>query len=96
MLPHGGELFATPEGWVQITTIGGYAFMLQIFVIGVKTDLGMIVKSGKKAVAIAFFGTITPHLAMYAAGAALKPRVPVAWKATFMLTNLNVWWSLSC
>ena len=50
MLPHGGELFAMLEGWVQITTIGGYAFMLQIFVIGVRTDLGMIVKSGKKAV----------------------------------------------
>jgi hypothetical protein len=30
VLPHGGELFATPEGWVQITTISGYAFMLQI------------------------------------------------------------------
>jgi len=96
VLPHASELFATPEGWVQLNTVGAYAFVLQIFVIGVKTDLGMIVKSGKKAVAIAFFGTITPHLAMYAAGAALKPRVPVAWKATFMLTNLNVWWSLSC
>jgi Kef-type K+ transport system membrane component KefB len=46
-------------------------------------------------VAIAFFGTITAHLAMYATSAALLPRVPVAWKATFMLTNLNVWWSLS-
>jgi hypothetical protein len=27
MLPHGGELFAMPEGWVQITTIGGYALL---------------------------------------------------------------------
>jgi Kef-type K+ transport system membrane component KefB len=100
MLPHGGELFAMPEGWVQITTIGGYAFMLQIFVIGVKTDLGMIVKSGKKAVAIAFFGTITPHLAMYAAGAALKPRLPVAWKAFIVvcctLEDLNLLSSKLC
>ncbi|XP_039817325.1 cation/H(+) antiporter 15-like [Panicum virgatum] len=95
VLPRAGELFATPEGWVQINTVGGYAFMLQIFVVGVKTDLGMIVKSGKKAVAIAFFGTAAPHLTMLAAGAALKARVPAAWKATFLLTNLNSWWSLS-
>ena len=95
VLPRAGELFATPEGWVQINTVGGYAFMLQIFVVGVKTDLGMIVKSGKKAVAIAFFGTAAPHLTMLATGAALKARVPAAWKATFLLTNLNSWWSLS-
>ncbi|CAO2210317.1 unnamed protein product [Urochloa humidicola] len=95
VLPRVGELFATPEGWVQINTVGGYAFMLHIFTIGVKTDLGMIAKSGRKAVAIAFFGTAAPHLAMYAAGAALESRVPAAWKSTFMLTNLNSWWSLS-
>ncbi|CAL5008900.1 unnamed protein product [Urochloa decumbens] len=95
VFPRVGELFATPEGWVQINTVGGYAFMLHIFTIGVKTDLGMIAKSGRKAVAIAFFGTAAPHLAMYAAGAALRSRVPESWKATFMLTNLNSWWSLS-
>ncbi|CAD6266420.1 unnamed protein product [Miscanthus lutarioriparius] len=95
VLPHASELFATPEGWVQLNTVGAYAFVLQIFVIGVKTDLGMIVKSGKKAVAIAFFGTVGPHLAMYAAAAAVGARVPAPWKANFMLTNLNVWWSLS-
>ncbi|RCV30312.1 hypothetical protein SETIT_6G084500v2 [Setaria italica] len=95
VLPRAGELFATPEGWVQINTVGGYAFMLQIFIVGVKTDLGMIAKSGRKAAAVAFFGTAGPHLAMYAAGAALRARVPAAWKATFMLTNLNSWWSLS-
>ena len=55
----------------------------------------MIVKSGKKAVAIAFFGTVGPHLAMYATAAAVGARVPAPWKANFMLTNLNVWWSLS-
>ncbi|KAJ1266973.1 hypothetical protein BS78_07G021000 [Paspalum vaginatum] len=95
VLPHAGELFATPEGWVQINTVGGYAFMLQIFVIGVKTDLGMIVKSGKKAVAIAVCGTVAPNVAMYAAGAAFAARVPEGWKATLMLTYLNSWWSLS-
>ncbi|XP_062196383.1 cation/H(+) antiporter 15-like [Phragmites australis] len=95
VLPHVGELFATPEGWVQINTVGGYAFMLQIFVIGVKTDLGMIAKSGKKAIAIAVFGTAAPHIAMYSAGAALSARVPSAWTRTLMLTNLNSWWSLS-
>ncbi|XP_066399108.1 cation/H(+) antiporter 15-like isoform X2 [Miscanthus floridulus] len=93
VLPHASELFATPEGWVQLNTVGAYAFALQIFVIGVKTYLGMIVKSGKKAVAIAFFGTVGPHLTMYAA--AVGARVPAPWKANFMLTNLNVWWSLS-
>nr|CAB3479789.1 unnamed protein product [Digitaria exilis] len=95
VFPQAGKLFASPEGWVQINTVGGYAFMLQIFTVGVKTDLGMIVKSGRKAVAIAFFGTAGPHLAMLAAGAALRSRVPATWKATFMLTNLNSWWSLS-
>ncbi|KAF8712715.1 hypothetical protein HU200_028480 [Digitaria exilis] len=95
VFPNAGKLFASPEGWVQINTVGGYAFMLQIFTVGVKTDLGMIVKSGRKAVAIAFFGTAGPHLAMLAAGAALRSRVPATWKATFMLTNLNSWWSLS-
>ncbi|WVZ95387.1 hypothetical protein U9M48_041156 [Paspalum notatum var. saurae] len=93
--PHAGELFATPEGWVQINTVGGYVFMLQIFVIGVKTDLGMIVKSGKKAVAIAALGTVAPNVAMHVAEAALGARVPAGWKATLMLTYLNSWWSLS-
>ncbi|PUZ49899.1 hypothetical protein GQ55_6G016000 [Panicum hallii var. hallii] len=93
--PHAGELFAMPEGWVQINTVGGYAFMLQIFVIGVKTDLGVFVKSGKKAVAIAIIGTVAPQVAMSAAGAALSARVPASWKATFMLTGLTSSWSLS-
>jgi Kef-type K+ transport system membrane component KefB len=95
VLPRSGELFASPEGWAQMNTVGGYAFMLQIFVVGVKTDLGMIAKSGRKAAAVAFFGTAAPHLAMYATGAALRARVPAAWKANFMLTILNSWWSLS-
>ncbi|KAK3120886.1 hypothetical protein QOZ80_8BG0643100 [Eleusine coracana subsp. coracana] len=94
-LPHAGELFATPEGWILINTVGGYAFMLQIFVIGVKTDLGMIAKSGKKAIAIAILGTASPHISMYAAGAILRARVPNSWTRTLMLTNLNAWWSLT-
>ncbi|RLM61897.1 cation/H(+) antiporter 15-like [Panicum miliaceum] len=93
--PHAGELFTVPEGWVQINTVGGYAFMLQIFVIGVKTDLGVFVKSGKKAVAIAIIGAVAPQVAMSAAGAALSARVPASWKATFMLTGLTSSWSLS-
>jgi Kef-type K+ transport system membrane component KefB len=95
VLPHVGELFATPEGWIQINTVGGYAFMLQIFVIGVKTDLGMIARSGKKAIAIAVLGTASPHVAMYAAGASLGSRVPESWTRTMLLTNLNAWWSLT-
>ncbi|KAL6658792.1 hypothetical protein ACP70R_002832 [Stipagrostis hirtigluma subsp. patula] len=94
-LPHVGELFATPEGWLAINTVGAYAFMLQIFVIGVKTDLGMIAKSGKKAIAIAVFGTAAPHIAMYSAVAAFGARVPPEWISSLMLTNLNSWWSLS-
>ncbi|GJN12581.1 hypothetical protein PR202_ga30867 [Eleusine coracana subsp. coracana] len=94
-LPHAGELFATPEGWILINTVGGYAFMLQIFVIGVKTDLGMIAKSGKKAIAIAILGTASPHISMYAAGVLLRARVPDSWTRTLMLTNLNAWWSLT-
>ncbi|KAF0918786.1 hypothetical protein E2562_026162 [Oryza meyeriana var. granulata] len=95
LVPHVGELFATPEGWVLINTIGGYAFTLHIFVIGVKTNLGMIAKSGKKAIAIAVFGTAAPHLAMYVTGVTLKERVPAAWAASFLITNLTSWWSLS-
>ncbi|KAM3254454.1 hypothetical protein ACQJBY_048140 [Aegilops geniculata] len=94
-LPHIGEVFATPEGWVQINTVGGYAFTLHIFTIGVKTDLGMIVKSGKKAIAIAVLGTAAPHLAMYVTALALSDRIPKQWTDTFLLTNLNSWWSLS-
>lgn len=95
LAPSVGKLFASPEGWVQINTVGGYAFTLHIFTVGVKTDLGMIVKSGKKAVAIAFLGTAAPHLAMYLAGAALSSRIPKQWSDTFLMTNLNSWWSLS-
>ncbi|KAL5232536.1 hypothetical protein ABZP36_031312 [Zizania latifolia] len=95
LVPRVGELFATPAGWVQINTVGGYAFTLHIFVIGVKTDLGMIAKSGKKAVGIAVLATAAPHLAMYVAGLALRTRMPAAWAATFLVTNLTSWWSLS-
>ncbi|XP_047050232.1 cation/H(+) antiporter 15-like [Lolium rigidum] len=93
--PSVGQIFATPEGWVQINTVGGYAFTLHIFTVGVKTDLSMIVKSGKKAVAIAIFGTAAPHLAMYIAGLALNDCLPKAWIDSFLLTNLTSWWSLS-
>uniref|UniRef100_A0ACD5ZYE2 Uncharacterized protein n=1 Tax=Avena sativa TaxID=4498 RepID=A0ACD5ZYE2_AVESA len=93
--PYLGQIFATPEGWVQINTVGGYAFMLHIFTVGVKTDLGMIVKSGKKAIAIAIVGTAAPHLAMYAASLALNDWLPKPWIDSFLLTNLTSWWSLS-
>ncbi|XP_004974496.1 cation/H(+) antiporter 15 [Setaria italica] len=95
VLPHIKDLFATPEGWAQINTVGGYAFMLQIFIIGVKTDLSVFVKSGRKAIAIAIFGTAAPNFAMHATGAALRARMPAAWNATFMVTGLSSSWSLS-
>uniref|UniRef100_A0ACD6AJ05 Uncharacterized protein n=1 Tax=Avena sativa TaxID=4498 RepID=A0ACD6AJ05_AVESA len=69
--------------------------MLHIFTVGVKTDLGMIVKSGKKAIAIAIVGTAAPHLAMYAASLALNDWLPKPWIDSFLLTNLTSWWSLS-
>ncbi|XP_066375313.1 cation/H(+) antiporter 16-like [Miscanthus floridulus] len=28
VLPHASELFATPEGWVQLNTVGTYSFVL--------------------------------------------------------------------
>ncbi|CAO2164618.1 unnamed protein product [Urochloa humidicola] len=95
VLPHVKDLFATPEGWLQINTFAGYAFMLQIFIVGVKTDLGVFAKSGKKAVAIAILGTLAPNFAMHAAGGVLDARVPAAWKASLMLTGLSSAWSLS-
>ncbi|CAO2205576.1 unnamed protein product [Urochloa humidicola] len=95
VLPHVKDLFATPEGWLQINTFAGYAFLLQIFIVGVKTDLGVFAKSGKKAVAIAILGTAAPNLAMHAAAAALGARVPAAWNSSLMLTALSSSWSLS-
>ncbi|CAL5008899.1 unnamed protein product [Urochloa decumbens] len=95
VLPHVKDLFATPEGWLQINTFAGYAFMLQIFIVGVKTDLGVFAKSGKKAMAIALLGTAAPNVAMHAAVAALGARVPAAWNSSLMLTALSSSWSLS-
>ncbi|CAO2200155.1 unnamed protein product [Urochloa humidicola] len=95
VLPHVKDLFATPEGWLQINTFAGYAFMLQIFIVGVKTDLGVFAKSGKKAVAIAILGTMAPNFAMHATGAALGARVPEVWNSSLMLTSLSSSCSLS-
>lgn len=56
------------QGWVNLDVISLVACMLFIFIVGVKTDLNVLQLTGRKALAIAQFGTLLPFfLAMFAA-----------------------------
>ncbi|KAG6467847.1 hypothetical protein ZIOFF_072411 [Zingiber officinale] len=82
----------TQQSFQQLGTIAGFSFMLFYFVVGVKVDLTMIPKAGRKAVAMAMCGTLLPYLFVFLAARAmtrdLPPQNP---QSHFMLIFVDRW-----
>nr|XP_018678766.1 PREDICTED: cation/H(+) antiporter 15-like [Musa acuminata subsp. malaccensis] len=64
------------KNYESVVTISIITYMLFFFVIGVKADLGVIPKVGKKAVAIAIFSTLLPIVFIYITALCLRHKIP--------------------
>ncbi|XP_073012242.1 cation/H(+) antiporter 15-like [Typha latifolia] len=89
------ELFFAPQCWEQLNTIAFLSFILFLFTVGVKTDLGMIPKSGKKAAAIAFLGTFLPVASILGTAYFLRSHIPPRFRERLLLANLASRWSMT-
>ncbi|KAG0452448.1 hypothetical protein HPP92_025112 [Vanilla planifolia] len=59
------EVVFPKRSWIHLDNISMLAFVLFTFVVAVKTDLSMVRKSGKKAIAIAQISTVLPFLLVF-------------------------------
>ncbi|PKA59967.1 Cation/H(+) antiporter 15 [Apostasia shenzhenica] len=89
------SLLFAPRSWEQLNTISLLSFMLFVFIIGLKTDLGMIPKSGKKAFAIAICSSFLPFCLVILIAMAIKNQIPQRFREKFVLLNLGSSWSLT-
>ncbi|WOK95323.1 cation/H(+) antiporter 15-like [Canna indica] len=79
----------------QLQTVTVMSYTLFYFVLGVKTDLSMIPKVGKKAVSVAVVGTLLPYLSVYLVASALKNRLPSNFAKISLLHYISNKWSLT-
>ncbi|CAL9111791.1 unnamed protein product [Musa textilis] len=88
-------LIFPPYGFEQINVAAILASMLFFFVAGVKADLGLMLKAGKKAAAIAFLGTFLPAVSVYLTAKALRHKIPHHFMETQVLLALADKWSIT-
>lgn len=80
------------QSFEQLGTIASFSFMIFYFVVGVKADLTMIPKAGKKAVAMAMCGTLFPYLSIFLASCAMDRALPPRiHQSHFMLIFADRW-----
>ncbi|XP_020577955.1 cation/H(+) antiporter 15-like [Phalaenopsis equestris] len=89
------RLLFAPRSWEQLNTISIFSFMLFLFLIGLKTELSMIPKAGKKAFAVAICSSFLPSGIVLLAGILLKSHIPLRFKETFIIVNLASSWSMT-
>ncbi|RRT46213.1 hypothetical protein B296_00018939 [Ensete ventricosum] len=83
------------KNYENVVTISVTAYMLFFFVIGVKADLGVIPKVGKKAVAIALFSTLIPIVFTYIATLCLRHKIPPRFKQGQLILLLTDTWCIT-
>lgn len=64
------------QSFEQLGTVAAFSFLLFYFVVGVKADLTMIRKAGRKAVGMAMCGTLFPYLSVIIAFHAMSRELP--------------------
>ncbi|CAD5191231.1 unnamed protein product [Musa acuminata subsp. malaccensis] len=69
-------LIYEPQSYEQLSIVGIFGCIMYFFVVGVKADLGLIPKVGKKPVAIALFCTLLPVVSVYITATALRHKIP--------------------
>ncbi|THU58113.1 hypothetical protein C4D60_Mb03t10760 [Musa balbisiana] len=83
------------KNYENVVTISITSYMLFFFVIGVKADLGVIPKVGKKAVAIAIFSTVLPIVFIYIAALCLRHKIPPRFKQGQLILLLTDTWCIT-
>ncbi|URD93196.1 hypothetical protein MUK42_01096 [Musa troglodytarum] len=89
-----GRFFAR-QSFEQLNTIYVLSMVIFYFVVGVKADLSMIHKVGKKAVVIAVLGTLLPYVSVFLMATALKHKMPPRLTETPVLLVLSDRWCLT-
>ncbi|CAL9105570.1 unnamed protein product [Musa acuminata var. zebrina] len=89
-----GRFFAR-QSFEQLNTIYILSLVIFYFVVGVKADLSMIHKAGKKAVVIAVLGTLLPYVSVFLMATALKHKMPPRLTETPVLLILSDGWCLT-
>ncbi|RZS06783.1 hypothetical protein BHM03_00037507 [Ensete ventricosum] len=88
-------LIFPPYGFEQINVAAILAYMMFFFVVGVKADLGLMLKVGKKAAAIAFVGTLLPAVSVYLTAKALRHKIPHHFMEAQVLLAVADKWSIT-
>ncbi|CAL9073661.1 unnamed protein product [Musa textilis] len=88
-------LIYEPQSYEQLSIVGIFGCIMYFFVVGVKADLGLIPKVGKKAVAIALFCTLLPIVSVYITATALGQKIPPRFTDTQLLLRVTSQWCLT-
>ncbi|XP_038971190.1 cation/H(+) antiporter 15-like [Phoenix dactylifera] len=87
------DILFSPRSWQQLNTVALLFFMLFLFMIGVKTDLTMIPKAGKKAVAIAILSSVLPAGIIMLVAHLQGPDLPLSFREGRIPIKLASKWS---
>lgn len=82
-----------PKSRIPLNIVAEIGLMVFLFMIGVKTDLSMIKKSGKKAVAIGLLCTLLPFGLMSVVGYLLRHSMPEIFTANEFIYQLAATWA---
>ncbi|KAK8949125.1 Cation/H(+) antiporter 15 [Platanthera zijinensis] len=83
----------SPVSWEQLNVISFLALFLFYFLAGLKTDLSMIPKAGKKAFAIAITGTILPIIFIVLTDYFCKSIIPTRFRESLVIVVTMYVWS---
>ncbi|RWW60658.1 hypothetical protein BHE74_00032332 [Ensete ventricosum] len=89
-----GRFFAR-QSFEQLNTVYALSLVIFYFVVGVKADLSLIHKVGKKAVVIAVLGTLLPYISVFLMATALQHKMPPPLTETPVLIILSDRWCLT-
>ncbi|CAA6656915.1 unnamed protein product [Spirodela intermedia] len=80
-----------PQSKIQFDVLSGVGVILFLFMVGVKTDMGMIAKSGRKAAAVGFSCTLVPFVLMSFFGLLLRQSMSVGFREELVYQLAATW-----
>ncbi|XP_020271653.1 cation/H(+) antiporter 15-like [Asparagus officinalis] len=89
------KLLFSMNSWEHVNTLSLLSFMLFIFMIGVKTDLDMIRKTGKKAIAVAIVGTFLSFFLVLSLAYAFRSHIPPSFRNRVLISTFAYRWSMT-
>jgi len=89
------KLLYSTKTWEHLNTIAMLSFVFFVFMVGVKTELSMIRKTGKRAVAIAIGSSVFPFCLVLIIGYLLRHRIPRPLRHLEPILTFNFRWSVT-